>query len=93
MGIFNDINLWCVRNVGDIVAASPNEQEIKKRIANIDCLINAKISAIKEFDQSTEGKERLRLNCRMRKSGDENVTLSNLPSDSEVEEFNWLENK
>jgi hypothetical protein len=72
--------------VGDIVAASPEEQEIKNRIANLDCRINAKISAIKEFDQSTEG-------TRMRKSGDENVPQSNLPSDSDVEEFKRLENK
>jgi hypothetical protein len=61
VGSFNDIDLWFVRSVGDIVVASIEEQEIKNQIANLDCCINAKISTIKEFDQSTEGIERVRL--------------------------------
>ena len=78
---------------GDIVGALPKEQEITNQTANIDCHINAKIYAIKEFHQSIEAKERVRLNCRMRKSGGGNFPQSNLPSDSEVEEFNRLDNK
>jgi hypothetical protein len=31
MGMFNDIDLWFVRSVGDIVATLPEEQEIKNR--------------------------------------------------------------
>jgi len=72
------------------IARGARDQE---QIEHSDCFIESKICQIREFDHSTEGKERVRFHHRMEKSADENVHKSNLPTYSDVDEFNRLETK